>query len=369
MTILILHGIYGSPGENWSKWLKEQLEKQAHEVLMPQLPSADNPNRQEWLAKIIKVLEEVDHSRLIIIAHSLGVASAFDYIESQNQKIFGLVSVSGFLKAYGFEPNQEFMKAKEIDHQSVRSKIKNLAIVYSDNDPYVAPEALSALADKTDTHVYVVESGGHLNSEAGFEEFPLLLDIIDEFMFDKHLQEKLKNELPKEAVKSYDGPIFQAYKWKRKDNNGNYHEWEKLVRPDTVEVIPVIRDKVCLIKRKDGTLDIPAGRVDPEDNDIMAAVLRELKEETGIIPDKIKLVGTSEPTHKIAWKVNTFISYGDNKTGKTEKGAFEEFENYFVTLDEFYELLVEYKLDFIPIPLVRNLVKMSKEEFLEFIKD
>jgi 8-oxo-dGTP pyrophosphatase MutT (NUDIX family) len=48
------------------------------------------------------------------------------------------------------------------------------------------------------------------------------------------------------------------------------------------------RDAFLVLYRKDGSLDLPKGKVDPGESDVDAA-LRELREETGIRSDQVRL--------------------------------------------------------------------------------
>ena len=107
MNVLILHGIMGHAGENWGQWL---------------------------------------HDDLMIVAHSLGVTSALDYIEDHNIK--GLISVSGMARDYGMELNSYFLKEKDIDFDIVLRRTKRNMVIYGDNDPYVTQDALKEVADE-----------------------------------------------------------------------------------------------------------------------------------------------------------------------------------------------------------------------------
>ncbi|MDQ6985646.1 MAG: alpha/beta hydrolase [Candidatus Dojkabacteria bacterium] len=161
------------------QWLYDELVKDNHEVIMPTLPNADHPSRNECLNEIIKLLKDLNHKELVMIGHSLGVTSALDYIEECNKKVLGLISVSGFHLDTGHELNSYFMKEKDIDFEKVNTNLNNKAVIYGDNDPYLTKEIREALADELDVDPYIIENGGHLNESAGFSELPLITDILN----------------------------------------------------------------------------------------------------------------------------------------------------------------------------------------------
>jgi predicted alpha/beta hydrolase family esterase len=177
-TALIIHGIGGHAGIHWQQWLNSQLQSAGYKVLMPNLPKSDHPNRQEWLANIKRQLNGVDLSNLVIIGHSLGVTTALDFIEQAKSKINGLISVSGFAEDYGAELNSYFLSEKSIDFNKVKQNLNWAAVFYGSDDPYVNPDALANLAKELEVKPTVIAGGGHLNSEAGFSEFPALLEAI-----------------------------------------------------------------------------------------------------------------------------------------------------------------------------------------------
>lgn len=177
MTTLILHGIMGEAGQNWMQWLHDKLIQQGHQVIMPQLPETDRPNRTEWLLTIQELLKDVNDD-IIIVGHSLGVTTALDYCEITDKTIKALISVSGFARAYGMELNDYFLAEKTIDIEKVKQHVRRFYVIYGDNDPYVPQDILHELATDLDVEPVVVHNGGHLNSAAGYDTLPEVLKFI-----------------------------------------------------------------------------------------------------------------------------------------------------------------------------------------------
>lgn len=179
MTFLILHGIQGRAGMHWQQWLHNELVKRGHRVIMPEMPEPNHPDRREWLYTAVRLLKDVDPADLVIVGHSLGVATALDYIEQSPATVKALIAVSGFAEDYGAELNSYFMKGKRIDFNTVLAHLEQAHVLYGDNDPYVPQHALKDLAQKLHVQPIIMAGGGHLNTDAGYTEFPALLEIIE----------------------------------------------------------------------------------------------------------------------------------------------------------------------------------------------
>lgn len=179
MTVVILHGIQGHAGIHWQQWLYDELIKLNYKVLMPNLPNADLPNRKEWQKFITDLINSIPRDEeIIIVGHSLGVTSALDFLEQADRKIKKLISISGFHLDWNSELNSYFMKEKEIDFDKVLNNLESSVVWYGDNDPYVPQEILFSLATALKTTPMLFPAAGHLNTEAGFTQFPKLLEEI-----------------------------------------------------------------------------------------------------------------------------------------------------------------------------------------------
>ena len=179
MAVLILHGINGYAGVHWQQWLQKELLKRGYSVIMPDLPNPEHPDRKTWLRIAKKVVKHVDPKELIVVGHSLGVVTALDLAESLDQPIKGLISVSGFSDDYGAQLNSYFIKEKKINFDKVKKHVGESSAIYGSDDPFVPQEKLKSLAENLETEPIVIAKAGHLNTEAGYIEFPLVLRIIE----------------------------------------------------------------------------------------------------------------------------------------------------------------------------------------------
>lgn len=179
MKVFIIHGVGGYPGENWFPWLKAELEKQGHEVIVPQFPTPENQTLEKWM----KVLEPYTFdSGTVLVAHSLGPAFAVSLLERINVRIRACFFVAGFTGKLGIEEfdsiNTTFME-KEFDWEKIKQNCAEFYVYGSDNDPYISQEMEKEFARRLGSELIIVEGAGHFNEKAGYTEFSRLLKDIE----------------------------------------------------------------------------------------------------------------------------------------------------------------------------------------------
>ena len=93
------------------------------------------------------------------------------------------------------------------------------------------------------------------------------------------------------------GVIFDVYQWPQTMFDGSTETFEMLRRPDTVKIIAIKGDKIIITRqrqpRKDWFCTYPGGRIDPTDQNELAAAKRELREETGMAGEDIQILELS----------------------------------------------------------------------------
>jgi len=117
-----------------------------------------------------------------------------------------------------------------------------------------------------------------------------------------------------DAKLMYQGIIYGTYQWQQELFDGSEATFEMLRRPDTVEVIAIVDDKIVVLNdeqpHRGARLGFPGGRVDDTDESILAAAKRETLEETGYSFSNWRLVKVWQPQTKIEWFIHLFIAWG-----------------------------------------------------------
>lgn len=94
-TLIILHG-WGSSKERWNK-VKERLEKEKIEVIVPDLPGFKTEIREVWnLDKYLDWFYKISSSRekFFLLGHSFGGRIAIKFAQKYPEKLEGLILVS-----------------------------------------------------------------------------------------------------------------------------------------------------------------------------------------------------------------------------------------------------------------------------------
>lgn len=145
--------------------------------------------------------------------------------------------------------------------------------------------------------------------------------------------------IPPHAVCVFKGVIFDVYQWDQKMFDGTTQTFEKLRRPDTVIVFPVLDDGRILLTEQEQPGKKPfigaaGGRIDPNE-EILEAAQRELLEETGYEAAHFELWKIEQPTSKIDWVIYTLIAKGLKKTSDQQLDPGERISLRPVAFDEF----------------------------------
>lgn len=160
---------------------------------------------------------------------------------------------------------------------------------------------------------------------------------------------KSKQPIPEHAKKVFSGILFDVYQWEQELYDGTKTTFEKIKRPDTVIIFPVLDDgKILLTEQeqpgKEPFIGAAGGRVDKGES-ILEAAKRELLEETGYEAKDFFLWDAQQPSSKIEWAVYTFIAKGIKEVSDLNLDGGEKIVFKKVTLDEFLDISLEKRFE------------------------
>jgi ADP-ribose pyrophosphatase len=153
--------------------------------------------------------------------------------------------------------------------------------------------------------------------------------------------------IPDKAKCVFNGVIYDVYQWEQENFDDSVAVFEMLKRPDTVTVVCIVDDKILVLDEEQPhrgpRVSFPGGRVDSDDESVLAAAKREVNEETGYEFAEWKLVHVMQPQPKLEWFVHLFVAYGVTNKGATNHDAGERIKAELKTFDEVKTLAMQGK--------------------------
>lgn len=186
-----------------------------------------------------------------------------------------------------------------------------------------------------------------------------------------------KQPIPDHAKKVFKGVMFDTYQWEQEMFDGSKATFEKIRRPDTVVVFPVLPNGKIILTEQEQPGKVPfmgatGGKVD-EGEDILSAAKRELLEESGYEAEEFILWDAQHPLSKVDWVVYTFVAKGLKKTADLHLDPGEKIKLLNLTLDELIEVATNKDRFFAEQEIVPKFIEAKfdpkkKEELKELFK-
>lgn len=184
--IFINHGFMESNIENWFPYIKESLDDNNNQVIIPQYPIDVNKHFYDYWKKVLDVYKEFNYinPNTVMIGHSSGCAFTIKYLIENNLKIDKLILVSGFNNYYADNKDDFHNVVNKTfyvdDDKLVRIKdlCNKIICIYGNNDPYIPQNIFHDLVLKLNANEIVIPNGGHLNKESGYTKFEKILEYL-----------------------------------------------------------------------------------------------------------------------------------------------------------------------------------------------
>lgn len=179
-------------------------------------------------------------------------------------------------------------------------------------------------------------------------------------------------KIPPEAKLVFKGVIFDVYQWQQEMYDGSVATFERLKRPNTIEIIAVRGDKIVLAHQSQPTKEdfysLFGGRSE-EGEDPLVTAKRELLEESGLSSNNWELYKVYQPLHKIDWEVYIFIARDCQKTAEPNLDAGEKIEEVACSFDEFIDVVLSdrYWGNELVIDILRRKANGTLNEFKQLL--
>lgn len=182
MRIIGVHGYKASSKHNFWPWLYNELRRQGHEVIIPDLPNPAEPNPDEWVQTLLDQIGTL-HADDIVIGHSLGAPTALKFIEAaearQTPHAVLLIAPSWRIKAEKFRG----FFLSELDYEVLMWRAKLFAVIHDEKDDIIPISHGEKFAQLLQGNLTRTSGNGHFDSQ----EYPVILEI---------LQKLIKTEVP-----------------------------------------------------------------------------------------------------------------------------------------------------------------------------
>lgn len=153
-------------------------------------------------------------------------------------------------------------------------------------------------------------------------------------------------EKTKESELIFDGTVVHLYRDTVTLPDGNEGVREYVKHVGAVCIIPITDEGEVVLERQyryavgETLIEIPAGKLDSADEVPLEAALRELREETGIVPSEMTYMGVYYGSPAIMGeKIHMYMAQG-LKYGKNSLDSDEFLEVFTLPLDEAVDMVL-----------------------------
>jgi predicted alpha/beta hydrolase family esterase len=174
---VIVPGWQGSDDGHWQRWLDAQLSAAGREVRWPDLGDLDNPVLVDWLRGLRATLAGLPADGYDIVAHSLGAVLWLHHVvDPGDAPRPARVALVAPPSPHTTIPEIAAFFPPPLDVDALRAAADGTVLVAGEGDPYTPEGIAAAYGLPLKIPTTVVPGGAHLNVEAGYGEWPAVLD-------------------------------------------------------------------------------------------------------------------------------------------------------------------------------------------------
>ena len=174
---MVIPGWQGSGDGHWQTWLEEQLHAAGRETRRPDFADLDHPDLADWLTALHAALTDLPADAYDVVAHSLGAVLWLHHVvapgDAPRPARVALIAPPSLTTTI---PEIAAFFPPPLDIDAVRGAADGTVLIAGDNDPYLPEGIAAAYALPLKIATTVIPDGGHLNVEAGYGDWPAMLD-------------------------------------------------------------------------------------------------------------------------------------------------------------------------------------------------
>lgn len=178
----LIHGYMHITGKPPLDDLSKSCRRLGIEVSYPELPDkSTKPKLSVWLESLNRVMPIIGETTALV-GFSLGSQTALHLIAQESVKEVGLLVLvapgTPTIIAEKLPFVAHFFDGLDEAIQKVARKVHRIEVITSDNDQWAQLPFTLGLVERLGASLHIVHNGGHLDTDAGFNRFPYILNMI-----------------------------------------------------------------------------------------------------------------------------------------------------------------------------------------------
>lgn len=175
VPVVVVPGWHGSGDGHWQTWLEGELQAGGRETVRPEVSDWDAPDLAGWLSALRAALAPFPADGFDVVAHSLGAVLWLHHAAApEGPRPARVALVSPVSPTLDVPEIAEFLPPP-LDVDAVRAAADGTVLVGGDNDEFCPEGIAAAYGVPLKMATTLVEGGGHLNTGAGYGEWPAML--------------------------------------------------------------------------------------------------------------------------------------------------------------------------------------------------
>ena len=177
--IVIIPGWQGSGPGHWQTWLEDELRASGRDTRRPEFADLDRPDLADWRAALRATVAGLPPDGYDVVAHSLGAVLWLHHVADPGDSPLA----ARVLLVAPPSPDTEIEEIAgffppPMDVDTVRRGADGTVLVAGDDDPYLPEGIAAAYGVPLKIATTVIPAGGHLNTDAGYGEWPAVLGWV-----------------------------------------------------------------------------------------------------------------------------------------------------------------------------------------------